>query len=68
MYLFPRDDAPEDKVGGLASQILRDRLEIVEFKDMVHGWAVRGNLTDPLVKRDVHQALQGSIAFLKKFF
>jgi dienelactone hydrolase len=68
LMMAARDDAPEDKVGGLASQILKDKLEIVEFKDMVHGWAVRGNLTDPLVKRDVHKALQESIAFLKKHF
>jgi hypothetical protein len=25
----------------------------VEFKDMLHGWTVRGDLADPLIKRSV---------------
>jgi hypothetical protein len=32
-------------------QLLGDKLEIIEFNDMLHGWTVRGDLKDPLVKR-----------------
>ena len=35
-------DAPSCYPGGLGEQVLRDKLEIVPFKDMKHGWTVRG--------------------------
>lgn len=61
-------DAPEDRLGGLASQILGSKLEIVEFNEMLHGWTVRGNMTDPAISRDVHKAVEETLAFLKKHF
>ncbi len=37
-------DDPNVKAGGLGKDILGDGVEIIEFKDMQHGWTVRGDL------------------------
>ncbi len=41
-------------------QILGSKLEIVEFNEMLHGWTVRGNMSDPSISRSV----VGSVADL----
>jgi hypothetical protein len=49
--------------GGLAEQVLGDRVTILEFPEMDHGWTNRGNLSIPAVRRDVHKAMAAAIAF-----
>ena len=31
--------------------MLGNKLEIVEFSEMLHGWTVRGNMSDPAINR-----------------
>ena len=54
------------KIGGLDQRVLGKDCEIVEFPDMVHGWSVRGDCTQPDVDRDVKKAFEEAICFLKK--
>ena len=57
LFMPSGSDAVETKPGGLAEQVLGDKLEIIEFNDMVHGWTTRGDMEDEKVKRDVEKAL-----------
>jgi dienelactone hydrolase len=61
-------DAPEDRKGGEHIKILEENagVELVEFPDMQHGWTVRGDMSDPAVKRDVLKAIKETLEFLKK--
>lgn len=34
-----------------------------EFKDMIHGWSVRGDIADPTVDRDVKKAINHIVGF-----
>jgi hypothetical protein len=52
--------------GGLAQEVLGERVTILEFPEMDHGWTVRGNLTIPAVQRDVNKAMTEAIAFFNK--
>jgi len=56
-----RTDSENVKVGGLAEQTLVDKVTIIEFPEMDHGWTTRGNLSIPAVDRDVHLALSEAI-------
>lgn len=67
LFMPAGNDAPEVKPGGLGSQTLGDKLTIIEFPDMVHGWTTRGDMNRPEVKRDVEKALKEAIAFFKKY-
>jgi len=49
--------------GGSAQQILGDKLTIIEFPDMSHGWTTGGNLSDPLVMRDYRKAQNDVLDF-----
>lgn len=42
---------------GSLTQILGDKLKIVLFEDMKHGWTTKGVLTEANVKRDVDKAV-----------
>ena len=55
------------KPGGLGEQVLGDRLQIVEFPDMKHGWTVRGDLAMEGVKRDVAKAVELAVQHFKKY-
>jgi len=66
LFMPANGDAPSCYPGGLGEQILGDKLEIVPFKDMQHGWTVRGDMTDPAVARDVKKAIQDTLEFLQK--
>ena len=55
------------KPGGLAEQILGDKLEIEMFDDMMHGWTVGGDLSDPDVARDVNRAKTLALEFFFKY-
>merc|ERR1712098_916620 len=66
LFMPANGDAPSCYPGGLGEQILGDKLEIVPFKGMQHGWTVRGDMTDPAVARDVKKAIQDTLEFLQK--
>ena len=55
------------KTGGLSEQVLGDKLTVVEFPDMSHGWTVGGDLDDPNVARDVAKAKELVLEFLEKY-
>ena len=74
-------DAPSCYPGGLGEQVLGDKLEIIPFKEMKHGWTVRGgrmfdkrsivciwylDMTDPAVEKDVKKAIKDTLGFLQK--
>jgi len=44
--------------------VLKDKLTIVPFPDMKHGWTIRGDMNDEAVHRDVIQA----VTFMTEFF
>ena len=49
----PAQDHVNVKPGGLGKTVLGERLEIVEFPDMRHGWTIRGDIAVDDIKRDV---------------
>jgi len=55
------------KAGGLADEILGDKITFEEFNDMDHSWTVGGDLSDPTVARDVERAQKLAIQFLSKY-
>ena len=55
------------KTGGLSENVLGDKLTVVEFPDMTHGWTVRGNLEEPDIARDVLKAKQLVIDFFETY-
>ncbi len=67
LFLLAEGDSPTTKFGGIGKKVLGDALEIVEFPDMQHGWTIRGDLSDPVVERDVKKAFSLSIAFFNKY-
>jgi len=66
-FLPAEGDSPTTKFGGIGKKVLGDALEVVEFPDMQHGWSIRGDLSDPIVERDVKKAFSLSIAFFNKY-
>ena len=64
LFMPAGGDSPNVKPGGLGEKILAEKLTIVEFPKMRHGWTVRGDISDPLVEKDVQRAMQE----LSKFF
>lgn len=67
-FFLPADgDSPTTKFGGIGKKTLGDALEIVEFPDMQHGWSIRGDLSNPLVERDVKKAFNLALAFFRKY-
>jgi len=67
LFMPANGDAPATFPGGLGEEVLGDNLQIVEFNDMKHGWTVRGDMSDPLVARDVKKAIQETLTFFAKF-
>jgi len=66
MFMPAGNDAETCKPGGLAEQILKENLSIVEFPDMVHGWTTKGEFDKPNVERDVTKAVSEALGFFKK--
>ena len=65
--IFPvGNDHANVKPGGLGAQILGDKLEIIEFPEMAHGWTTRGDVSNAAVNRDVKKAVADAIDFFKK--
>jgi len=66
LFMPAGNDPPTVKPGGLGCDVLGDKLEIIEFPDMMHGWTTRGDMSDAKVNRDVKKAVQAAIDFFKK--
>ena len=67
LFMPAAQDNISVKPGGLGEQVLGDRLEIVEFPDMKHGWTVRGDLAVEEVKRDVAKAVELAVQHFEKY-
>ena len=55
------------KAGGIAEEILGDKITFEEFNDMEHGWTVAGDLSDQNIARDVEKAKNLAMDFFKKY-
>ncbi len=54
------------KPDGLGENVLKERLQIVEFPEMRHGWTTRGDLSSAAVERDVKKAIDLAIKHFDK--
>jgi len=66
LFMPAGNDPPNVKAGGVGSEALGEKLEIIEFGDMSHGWTTRGDMKDEKVNRDVKKAFQSALDFFKK--
>lgn len=66
LFMPAGNDSESAKLGGLAEKSLGERLTIVEFPDMIHGWSIRGDYSDAIIKRDVDLAIELYNKFFKK--
>jgi len=67
LFLLEGDAADSLKEEGLSGKVLGDKLTVVEFPDMEHGWTVRGDLENPVIARDVQKAKELVLEFLEKY-
>jgi len=67
LFLVEGEAVDSVKTGGLSEEVLGDKLTVVEFPDMTHGWTVRGNLEEPDVARDVLKAKQLVLDFFETY-
>ena len=67
LFMPSAEDHGNTKADGLADAFLEDRLEIVEFEDMKHGWVTRGNVSDEQVKRDVARAIDLTVEHFETY-
>jgi len=63
LFMPAGGDAESCKAGGLGEEVLGSKLKIVEFGEMQHGWTVRGDMGDPVIKRDVNKAIKETLDF-----
>jgi dienelactone hydrolase len=71
MLLQASNDAENTKPGGevdkfLATKPFGSECVFREFKDMLHGWVPRGDLSDPAVHRDVDESMSTIVGFLNE--
>lgn len=66
LFMPAKEDAESVQEGGLGSQILKDRLTVLAFPQMRHGWTMRGDLSDPKVEEDVKKAFTEAVAFFNQ--
>ena len=66
LFMPAQGDHDNTRPGGLGDQLLGAGLEIVEFKEMKHGWTVRGDMEDPAIYREVKRAITLTLEFLNK--
>ena len=70
MLLPAGNDADDYRPGGAIWDTLlasSPHSELVDdFKDMTHGWSVRGDIADPQVERDVQKAVNHMVGFFNK--
>jgi len=71
LLILPAGDDPEStKAGGANEKMLTAQgheCKVHEFPEMKHGFFSRGDITDPLVARDVQLAMATSIPFLNRY-
>jgi len=67
LFLLEGDAGDSLKAGGVSGKVLGDKLTVVEFPDMEHGWTVRGDLENPVIARDVQKAKELVLDFLGKY-
>ena len=71
-YLMPAgNDADNLKTDGeyfkiLISKFGNDKVACTEFPDMIHGFVVRGDVSDEKVKRDVEKVIDLSVQYMNK--
>ena len=63
---LPTGLPPSLYAGGLADQILGDKITIEKFDDMMHGWTVGGDLSNPNVAKGVEKAKKLALEFFAK--
>ena len=66
LFLLEGDAGDSLKARGVSGRVLGDKLSVVEFPDMEHGWTVRGDLDNPVIARDVLRAKELVVEFLAK--
>lgn len=66
LFMPAGNDHANVKPGGLGAEVLGDKLEILEFPDMAHGWTTRGDVSDDKIRRDVKLAIDEALKFFKK--
>lgn len=69
MLASGRNDPPNVQEGGTVEQILKSKFicsEVKSFTEVDHGWVSRGNLEDPIIARNVSEALESISSFLEK--
>lgn len=66
LFMPAGNDPINVKAGGVGEEVLGDKLTIVEFPDMVHGWTTRGDMKNEKVNADVKKAFQLALDFFKK--
>ena len=67
VFMPANGDHPNTLPDGLGKQILVDALEVIPFMDMKHGWSVRGDLEDPIVRRDVERCFNLALSTFGKY-
>ena len=67
MFMPSAQDHVNVKPGGLGESVLGDRLKIVEFSDMRHGWTTRGDISVEDIKRDVAKAIVLAVEHFEKY-
>lgn len=71
LLLLPAGDDPEStKAGGANERVLKQQgfeCKVQEFPDMKHGFISRGDINDPLIARDVQQAMSSAVSFLNEY-
>lgn len=64
LILTAGNDHENCQPGGLVEKVLGDKVTIVPFPEMKHGWTVRGDMNDAAVHRDVIKA----VTLMTEFF
>ncbi len=49
LFMPAGDDPPDVNPGGIGEKVLGDKLSIVQFKEMNHGWTTKGDISDEKV-------------------
>lgn len=73
LLLAASNDIDEVKAGGAVEAILKAKggeigelSKAITFPDVVHGWVIRGDLSDPVVKASVDKAWAEALSFMEK--
>jgi len=60
------NDSPNVMPKGLAEEILGNKLTIIEFPEMIHGWTIRGDMSEPEIERDAKLAIYEALRFFNE--